>query len=67
VSSSLILLFGLMLATVLVMATGMVAMFRGGEFNRKYGNKLMIARVTLQAVTIGFIGLLVLAGAVVKH
>jgi hypothetical protein len=27
-------------------------MVRGGEFNRKYGNKLMRARVILQGLTI---------------
>jgi hypothetical protein len=25
---------------------------KGGEFNKKYGNKLMTARVVLQAITI---------------
>ena len=41
-----------MLATASVLAVGLVGFFRGGEFNRKYGNKLMRARVALQAVAV---------------
>lgn len=37
-----------MAAVVGVLATGVVGMVRGGEFNRKYGNKLMRWRVILQ-------------------
>ncbi|NJO37823.1 MAG: twin transmembrane helix small protein [Rhizobiales bacterium] len=50
-----------MVATLLVLAVGLVGFFQGGEFNRKYGNKLMRARVTLQFVTIVLILLAVLA------
>jgi hypothetical protein len=39
-------------ATLLVLGVGIVVMFRGGEFNRKYGNKLMRMRVVLQGLTI---------------
>ena len=39
-------------ATLGVLIFGVVAMLRGGEFNAKYGNKLMRARVTLQAVAV---------------
>lgn len=39
-------------ATVLVLAVGVAIMFRGGEVNRKYGNKLMRARVALQGLTL---------------
>ncbi len=35
--------------------TGVVAMGRGGEFNRKFGNKLMRARVTFQFLAIVFV------------
>ena len=66
-SSSLILLLVLMFATLGVMAVGVGAMFKGGEFNRKYGNKLMVARVTMQAITIAFVFLLVVAWAAGKH
>jgi hypothetical protein len=41
-----------MLATLGVLAVGLAGFFHGGEFNRKYGNKLMQARVALQALAI---------------
>jgi Hypoxia induced protein conserved region len=41
-----------MLATLGVLAVGLAGFFHGGEFNRKYGNKLMQARVALQAIAI---------------
>ncbi len=50
------------LATLGVLATGVVTMLRGGEFNRKHGNRLMRLRVLLQAVAVGLIGLLLLFG-----
>ena len=37
---------------LLVLIIGLIAMARGGEFNRKYGNKLMRARVALQAFAV---------------
>ena len=45
-------LFLFMAATVAVLAVGIISMVRGGEFNRKYGNRLMRARVILQGLTI---------------
>lgn len=39
-------------ATMAVMFTGAIGMAKGGEFNKKYGNKLMQARVALQAITL---------------
>ncbi|MEZ5935958.1 MAG: twin transmembrane helix small protein [Alphaproteobacteria bacterium] len=51
-----------MVATLLVLIVGLAGFFQGGEFNRKYGNKLMRARVTLQFITIVLIVLAVLAG-----
>ncbi len=46
-------LIGIALVAVLVvLAVGIVAMFKGGEFNRKYGNKLMRLRVGLQALAV---------------
>ena len=39
-------------AVVLVLLAGVFAMTRGGEFNRKYGNKLMRWRVALQGSAI---------------
>ena len=46
-------LIGLGLASVvIVLATGIVGMLRGGEFNRRNANKLMRLRVATQATTI---------------
>jgi len=46
-------LIGLALFLVLaVLATGVISMARGGEFNEKYGNKLMQARVAAQAIAV---------------
>ena len=48
-SSVLPVLVGLALvATVGILLTGVVGMARGGEFNRKYGNILMRARIVSQ-------------------
>ena len=41
-----------MLATLGALVVGLAGFFHGGEFNRKYGNKLMQARVALQAVAV---------------
>jgi hypothetical protein len=41
-----------MLATLGALVVGLAAFFHGGEFNRKYGNKLMQARVALQAIAV---------------
>ena len=51
-----------MLATAAVLVAGIGLMMTGGKLNTKYGNKLMVARVSLQAITIGLIGLLFLFG-----
>jgi hypothetical protein len=42
-----------MVLVVLSLVVGMIAMIKGGEFNKKHGNKLMRARVTLQGVALG--------------
>lgn len=49
-----------MLITLGVLFTGLFAMARGGEFNAKYGNKLMRARVIAQAVAIGLFAIAML-------
>lgn len=41
-----------MAAVLIVLLVGVFAMFKGGEFNRKYANKLMRLRVLLQAVAL---------------
>lgn len=46
------LLIGLMLATVIVLMVGIFLMATGGEKNRKYGNKVMGWRVSLQALAL---------------
>ncbi len=38
-----------LIAVLLVLATGLVSFVKGGEFNRKYANKLMRLRVAVQA------------------
>ncbi len=46
-------LIGLSLLAVLAtLLTGLITMGRGGDVNKRYGNKLMRLRVILQAVTI---------------
>ncbi|MHA1544274.1 MAG: twin transmembrane helix small protein [Alphaproteobacteria bacterium] len=39
-------------ATLAILLVGVVGMARGGEFNRKYGNKLMRMRVISQFMTL---------------
>jgi hypothetical protein len=55
-----LLVIGLMMLTMGVLVAGIIVMARGGETNRKYGNKMMAWRVTLQALTLGVVVLLLL-------
>jgi len=48
-----------LIAVASVLALGIYALFRGGDFGRSYSNKLMRLRVVMQALTIA-----VLMGAV---
>lgn len=48
-----------LVAVTIVLALGIYALFRGGDFGRSYSNKLMRLRVVMQAVAIT-----VLVGAV---
>ena len=41
-----------LLLVLAVLAVGVISMARGGEFNQKYGNKLMQARVAAQAAAV---------------
>ena len=50
-----------MLATLGALVVGLAGFFHGGEFNRKYSNKLMQARVVLQAIAV-FLLLMLLLG-----
>ena len=54
----------MVIAMILVLASlavGLIAMIKGGEFNKKYGNRLMRARVTLQGLALGLFVLAVWA------
>ncbi len=57
-----ILVLAMMLATLLVLVAGVGVMMIGGKLNARYGNKLMVARVGFQALTVLLIGLLFLIG-----
>lgn len=47
------------LAVVVILATGITGYARGGEFNRKYANKIMRLRIIAQAVAVVLILLFV--------
>lgn len=46
-----------MLAVLGVLVLGIFSMIKGGAFNKKYGNKLMQARVGLQALALALLAL----------
>lgn len=48
-----------MLAVVAILATGIGGFARGGEFNRKHGNRMMRWRLIVQAVAVALILLFV--------
>ena len=54
---SLIALIVCMLSITGIMGLGIFSMAKGGEFNKKYGNKLMQARVMLQGLAIAMLAL----------
>lgn len=43
-----------MVLVLLSLGVGMIAMVKGGDFNKKYGNKMMRWRVTLQGLALTF-------------
>lgn len=47
-----VLVLGLMVATAIALGAGIVMMAKGGDANQKYGNRMMVWRVGLQAATI---------------
>ena len=46
-----------LLSVIAVLGLGVFSMIKGGEFNEKYGNKLMQARVILQGVAIALLAI----------
>jgi hypothetical protein len=52
-----------MFITLGVLATGIIGMARGGEFNQKYGNRLMRARIIAQGVALALFAVAVLVGS----
>jgi hypothetical protein len=46
------LIYAALTAVALVLASGLYALFRGGDFGRSYSNKLMRLRVLTQAVAV---------------
>ena len=52
-----------MLATLGALVVGLAGFFHGGEFNRKYGNKLMQTRVALQAIAVLLLLVILLTNA----
>jgi len=58
-----IVLYILLFVVLLVLAAGIFALFRGGEFGRTWSNKLMRARVLFQFIAI----LVVVAGFWLKQ
>lgn len=59
-----VLLVVALLVVLGVLFTGLFAMARGGEFNRKHGNRLMRWRVIAQA---GALAILALAFLIGRH
>ena len=59
-----ILLVATMVAVVAVLFTGLASFVIGGEFNRKYANKLMRLRVATQAFAVFLLLLLLLLRSV---
>jgi hypothetical protein len=58
-----VLLFAAMAATFGVLVVGVVSMAKGGEFNARYGNKLMRLRILMQGIAVAlFVILMILHG-----
>ena len=47
-----------MLITASILVFGLITMLRGGDFNKRNGNKLMRARVIMQGVTLALVVLM---------
>lgn len=51
-----------MLMTLAVLFTGLIAMARGGEFNAKWGNRLMRYRILCQGIALALFAIALLIG-----
>jgi hypothetical protein len=51
-----------MLATIAALASGVVSMVRGGEFDRKHSTQLMFARVGLQGIALVLLAVALVVG-----
>jgi hypothetical protein len=59
-SASTMLVLGAMVSVLVVLVLGIVTMARGGEFYKKHGNKIMVARVVLQGIAIALVAALLM-------
>lgn len=50
-----------MFLTLAVLGVGIVSMIKGGEFNAKYGNKLMKMRVIMQGIALACFALAIMS------
>ena len=46
-----------MIAVLAVLSLGMFSMVKGGEFNKKYGNRIMQARIMFQGLALSLLAL----------
>jgi hypothetical protein len=46
-----------LIAVVAVLGLGVFSMLKGGEFNKKYGNKLMRLRILFQGLALALLAL----------
>ncbi|MBX3481875.1 twin transmembrane helix small protein [Phenylobacterium sp.] len=53
------LIYAALAAVAIVLAAGIYALFRGGDFGRSYSNKLMRLRVLTQAIAVAVLCLAV--------
>jgi hypothetical protein len=58
-----LLVFLAMLSVLAVLVIGIISMIKGGEFNKKYGNQLMQARVILQGIALILLAIIFFSAA----
>lgn len=52
------LILAALVLTTVILLSGLVVMFKGGNLNKKYGNMLMRWRVLVQGITVLLLGLI---------